>query len=131
MWMLILQKYWKECLLLTVLMITLITFGLDEFFDERRETNLREEAAYCKIRSETCAKDYNDLVDALNLQNTEIAKWKSEAENRAEALEMALNYAPEVIYRDRIVEIPSIVTEPCEDVVVDIADYVAGVIDGG
>ena len=44
MWMLILQKYWKECLLLTVLMITLITFGLDEFFDERRETNLREEA---------------------------------------------------------------------------------------
>ena len=129
MWMILLAKYWKECILAGIILIGGVVWAIDEFLDNRKYDKLWNKSARCITELDSCAVDYGELRTELNNQNLAVREWETKAATRAEALEKALLSPPAVVYRDRIVEIPSIVTEPCEAVVVDIADYMAGVLD--
>ena len=129
MWLVLLAKYWKEAILIGVILIGGIVWATDEFFDNRKYNKLYNKSIRANTELDLCTVDYGQLRTELNNQNLSVEKWRAEAETRAEALEMALSSPPAVLYRDRIVEVPSIVTGPCEQVIGDIADYVAGVIE--
>lgn len=70
-------------------------------------------------------KAFKSIVDK---QNAAIDAMFLAGKEREERLRDALSMPPKVIYTDKIVEVPSIVTGPCEQVVVDIALYVDGVM---
>jgi hypothetical protein len=69
-----------------------------------------------------------DTLELVNRQNIAIQNMKTQAEAQERALQEALAKPPRIIYRDKIVEVPSILTGPCEQVVTDIANYVDGVM---
>ena len=73
-------------------------------------------------------RNVSTLSASLERQNAMVEQWKETAEETANALLDALARPPRVIYRDKIVEVPSIVTGPCEEVVVDVADYMRGTL---
>jgi len=128
MWMILLAKYWKECVLFGLLLTILSWHLIDERIDNARYEKLFNKSARCVVGWDQCAVDYGELA-LLNAQrNAEVEKWRATAETRAEALEIALSAPPAVIYRDKIVEVPSIVTGDCEQVFDDIAEYMVGVI---
>jgi hypothetical protein len=119
-----LMKFWKESILVCMILFLGTAFVVDEWFDNRKYKKLWNEGIRCETNLNTLSEDYDQLFELNQMRNEKIGEWKGKADSRAEALEMALNSPPAVIYRDRIVEVPSIVTGDCEDVFVDVADYV-------
>ena len=128
MWMVLLAKYWKESILLSAILLLGTAFAVDELLDGRKIKALEKMSYECNVDLTRTEKNLSDLREKVDQQNAMVEQWKKTAENRAEALEDALSRPPEIIYRDRIVEVPSIVTGPCEEVVTDIADYVREII---
>lgn len=69
-----------------------------------------------------------DTIEMVKNQNIMIQNLRDTAAAQERALQEELAKPPRIIYRDRIVEVPSILTGPCEQVVTDIANYVDGVM---
>lgn len=127
MWVVLLAKYWQYGL---IALLVAVLLGMNACHSKALED---KDEAYVILRSFSEAKvaQLNECNSALDRQNAAIAGLREVAEERQDHLDELLAAGPSVIYRDRIVEVPSIVTGTCEEVVVDIAEYVRGVLDEG
>ena len=128
MWLVLLTKYWKEAILLAVIIALISAFGIDEIQDNHRIAELGKAAAYASNGWEQCQLEWKELYDLNEFRNGQIDSLNTEIANRQKALEEALAKPPKVIYRDKIVEVPSIATGTCEEVVIDISEYIEDVV---
>jgi Ser-tRNA(Ala) deacylase AlaX len=127
--MVLLAKYWKEAILMAVILVMATAFGIDEIGDNHKIKELGESVQYYSDGWDQCSDEWRQLVTSVELQNAQITSLNTEIEKRQQALEEALARPPKVLYRDRIVEVPGIATEPCEKVFEDIALYMKGLVE--
>ena len=122
--LLFLKAYWKEAVI-AMLLISGVWWirGKDV-----KIAKLEKEVAAKDQRIAELTLDYDQLKTLNDQRNAEIERLGQEAKNRDKRLQEALAKPPRVIYRDRIVEVPSINTEPCEQVFVDLQHYIERVL---
>ena len=122
--LLFLKAYWKEAVI-AMLLISGVWWirGKDV-----KIAKLEKEVAAKDQRIAELTLDYDQLKTLNDQRNAEIERLGQEAKDRDKRLQEALAKPPRVIYRDRIVEVPSINTEPCEQVFVDLQHYIERVL---
>ena len=122
--LLFLKAYWKEAVIAMILISGVWWIrGKDV-----KIAKLEKEVAAKDQRIAELTLDYDQLKTLNDQRNAEIERLGQEAKNRDKRLQEALAKPPRVIYRDRIVEVPSINTEPCEQVFVDLQHYIERVL---
>lgn len=117
-------KYWREAVILLVLAAGVWWIRGKDVKIAKLEREIQQKDA--KIAA--LSVDYSQLQTLNNQRNEEIERLSTEAEEREQRLQEALAKPPRIIYRDRIVEVPSIQTDPCEQVVVDIHHYIERIL---
>lgn len=125
----LLAKYWKETILIGIILALSGALAWTNHTKNNQISNLQRDLATAKLALSTCEQDYLDLTKLNQERNEMIDSLQTELQNRAQALQDALSRPPEIVYRDRIVEVPSIVTEPCEQVWVDVYHYITVVLE--
>jgi len=127
MWPLILAKILKnwKIVLGSVLLVTLCGAILVQRSTIKTLTLKNENLSF---QVGLVQEQANNLKASLDKQSAAVLEMKRLADERQERLDALLSQPPRIIYRDKIVEVPSIVTGPCEQVMVDIAAYVRGVM---
>jgi len=121
---LFLVKHWKEAAILLIVITGVWWIRGKDVKIAKLEREIHQKDA--KIAA--LSVDYTQLQDLNQQRNDEIERLGVEAQEREERLAAALARPPKIIYRDRIVEVPSIHTEPCEQVVVDIHHYIERIL---
>lgn len=124
MWLLILTKYWKYGIMaiLSIALLTTVTIY------KHQVRTLGLELTAINAEYDLQQSRFLDTIEMVKNQNIMIQNLRDTAAAQEKALQEALAKPPRIIYRDRIVEVPSILTGPCEQVVTDIANYVDGVM---
>ena len=125
----LLAKYWKETILIGIILALSGALAWTNHTKNNQISNLQRDLATAKLALSTCEQDYLDLTKLNQERNEMIDSLQTELQNRAQALQDALSRPPKIVYRDRIVEVPSIVTEPCEQVWVDVYHYITVVLE--
>jgi hypothetical protein len=124
MWALLLAKYWQYGLIVALVGAMFTMNACHKHKVEGMEQEYMAAIAY----GEAKAAQLNECNASIDRQNAAIRQLEQDAIERQAELDELLAKPPRVIYRDKIVEVPSIVTGPCEQVVDDIASYIMGVL---
>jgi hypothetical protein len=124
MWAILLAKYWHYGAIVGLVVALAV---MNSCYQGQIE-DLNKDYQVAVSYGEAKAAQLNECNAAVDRQNAAIEMLEIAARERQEELDELLSKPPAVIYRDRIVEVPSIETGECEDVVPDIAGYIQGVL---
>jgi hypothetical protein len=119
MWIAMFLKYWK------VFALGVVVLGIIVYVGTLRHQlkQERESVQLLSVKLKLCEMQADSLVGQIQSQNEAVSALQTLADARQKKLDELLSQPPRIIYRDRITDVPVILTGECETVMDALADY--------
>ena len=122
-WLLLLWAR-RDVVLAGLLVAALGGWRLSAAAKDRAYTELQGDLAVASYQHEVCRSSITELQSEIEDQNARVREWKTAAEAYLDLYQVEAAKPARTVYLDRVVEVPSAVSEDCETSVLAIKDVI-------